>query len=272
MTATDAPESIVRSTPDRIESVRLPLRNSFPTPVNSMRIRRLLLTALATLTAACGDTDPDRSELLRLPDSEGSLEEDTQPDAESVRVVFLGTSLTEGLGLDRPGLESWPSRVANLADSAGLDVRVMNAGLGGETSAGALRRLEWVMQQDPDVLVLETGANDGLRGLPVEQLESNLDKIIRRVQEGHQGVTVVVAQMEAPPNMGAEYAGAFREVFPRVAERRSVALIPFVLEGVAGSRELNQRDGIHPTAAGHWIMARNAWPVLAEVFLTIGAS
>lgn len=179
--------------------------------------------------------------------------------------MFLGTSLTEGLGLDRPSLEAWPARVGFLADSAGIPVTVRNAGVGGETSAGALRRLDWVLREDPDVLVVETGANDGLRGLPVEQLEQNLDEIVRRVQESRPSVTVVIAQMEAPPNMGADYADAFRAIFPRVAQRRGVALIPFLLDGVAGIPELNQADGMHPTTEGADIMARNAWPVLEPI-------
>lgn len=247
--------------------------------------------ALAILMTGCGDVDPEaspppipsgapldlaapdsnESELLRPPDSEGSPAPGTQIDEEAIRVVFLGTSLTEGLGLARPSTEAWPSHVANLADSAGIVLRVVNAGVSGETSAGALRRLEWVMQQFPDVLVVETGANDALRGLPVEQLEANLDEIVRRMKDGHPDVTVVMAQMEAPPNMGPDYADAFRSVYPRVADRQGTALIPFVLDGVAGSEELNQDDGIHPTLEGHRIMARNAWPVLEEVFRAIAS-
>lgn len=149
-----------------------------------------------------------------------------------------------------------------MADRAGLAVSIRNAGVGGETSAGALSRLDWVLQQAPDILVVETGANDGLRGLPVEQLEANLDEIVTRVQEDHPDVIIVIAQMEAPPNMGLDYVEAFRAVFPRVAEGRRVGLIPFLLDGVAGDPELNQADGMHPTADGARILARNAWPVL----------
>ena len=286
MTAIDSPDWMSRSTPERIERARLPLRYSFTTPVNSMRIPRLPWLALGVLLTGCGDPDPeasqtdtpspssidaaapssDGSELLRRLDSEGSPTSDNPLDEEAVRVVFLGTSLTEGLGLARASIEAWPARVSDLADSAGVSIRVMNAGLGGETSAGALRRLDWVMQQSPEVLVIETGANDGLRGLPVGQLEANLSEIVRRVQQGYPEVIVVLAQMEAPSNMGADYADAFRSAFRRVADRYQSALIPFLLEGVAGIETLNQGDGRHPTAEGHRMMARNAWPVLEEIF------
>ena len=179
-------------------------------------------------------------------------------------MLFLGTSLTEGLGLDRPSSDAWPSRIADLADSVGIPIAVTNAGLGGDTSAGALRRLDWVLRQGPDILIVETGANDGLRGLSVDQLEENLDEIVRWVHREFPDVEVLLSQMEAPPSMGADYTDAFREVYPRVAKRREVELIPFLLEGVAANPALNQRDGIHPTPEGHRRMAQNAWPTIEE--------
>lgn len=179
-----------------------------------------------------------------------------------MRVVFLGTSLTEGLGLESPATDAWPARVAALADSSGIPMTALNAGIGGETSAGALRRLDWVMGQSPHVLVVETGANDGLRGLPVEGLEANLDEIARRVRDGYPETALVIAQMEAPPNLGEDYTRAFRETFVRVAAARQVPLIPFLLDGVAGVTRLNQSDRIHPTAEGHRLVAGNAWAVL----------
>ena len=273
-----------RSTPERIDKLRSPLRYVFSTPVSSMRIRLLLPMLLALAMVGCDapaprqdvvseaspsssieeSEEPDQSDLVRPADSEGSTEVPESDARSPVRIVFLGTSLTEGLGLEAPAVEAWPQRVGVLADSAGIRVRVLNSGLGGETSAGALRRLSWVMQQDPDVLVVETGANDGLRGLPVDQLESNLEEIVREARASKDEVIVVLARMEAPPNMGEDYQNAFREAFPRVAARLGTELIPFLLDGVAGEPELNQGDGKHPTAEGHWIMARNAWPVLEE--------
>ncbi len=180
-------------------------------------------------------------------------------------VLFVGTSLTEGLGLGEPDAEAWPARVDARARAEGWDIRVRNAGLSGETSAGALRRIDWVLDEPPAVVVLETGANDGLRGLPVAELEGNLDGILERVRDRAPEARLVLVGMEAPPNMGADYASAFREVFPRVAERWGAEFIPFLLEGVAGEAALNQADRIHPTAEGHDRMAATAWDILEEV-------
>jgi acyl-CoA thioesterase-1 len=183
-----------------------------------------------------------------------------------LRVLFLGTSLTEGLGLAAPEVEAWPARVRALAQSRGLELQVVNAGLGGETSAGTLRRVDWVLQQDPDVLVVETGANDGLRALPTGALEENLLAIIVHVREARPETELVLVPMEAPPNMGPEYTSSFREVFLRAAAAGRVPLTRFLLDGVAGIPELNQPDRIHPTASGHQRMAENTWPVLDSVF------
>jgi acyl-CoA thioesterase I len=181
---------------------------------------------------------------------------------EGASVLVLGTSLTEGLGLEDPGSQAWPAQLALLAEKAGVDLEVRNAGLSGETSAGALRRLDWVLGEVPDVFVLETGANDGLRGLPVAELEANLDAIFRRVREADPGIPLVLAGMEAPTNLGPAYTDAFRDAFERVAARWDAELIPFLLEGVAAVPELNQADRIHPTAEGHQRMAEVAWPAV----------
>jgi len=178
----------------------------------------------------------------------------------------MGTSLTEGLGLIRPEIEAWPARVGELADSAGIHLVVVNAGLSGETSAGALRRVDWVLRQTPDVLVVETGANDGLRGIPIAEVERNLDGILTRVAERSPSTRIILVAMEAPTNLGAEYTGAFRELFRNAAARHRAAVTPFLLEGVAGIREMNQSDQIHPTAEGHRRMARNVWGVLDSIF------
>ncbi|MSR23375.1 MAG: arylesterase [Gemmatimonadetes bacterium] len=242
-----------------------------------MRIATLLLVTWVSALPGCspGETDlpqPDGdtsrgTEVLRPSTSEGSPETNAAatPDG-AIRVVFLGTSLTEGLGLLDPAVEAWPARVSELADSAGLAIDVVNAGLSGETSAGALRRVDWVLQTAPDVLVLETGANDGLRALPTDALEANVSAIVARIRSTHPEVELVLVPMEAPPNLGSEYSTRFHEVFPHVAMEWKVALTPFILGGVAGVPELIQPDGEHPTAAGHRIMAENAWPVLDSIF------
>lgn len=184
-----------------------------------------------------------------------------QRDDGTVRVVFLGTSLTAGFGLLRDS-ERYTDRLQELADSAGLPARMVNAGVSGETSAGGLRRLDWVIDAPLDVLVVELGANDGLRGQDPAALERNLREIVNRTRQRHPDAAIVLAGMEAPTNMGERYASRFRGVFGKVAEESGAMLVPFLLDDVAGVPELNQGDGMHPTAEGHRIMARNVWAVL----------
>ena len=177
------------------------------------------------------------------------------------RVVILGDSLTAGLGL--PIEQSYPSLLQERLTESGLDYEVVNAGVSGDTSAGGLSRLDWALDGDVRVLVVALGGNDGLRGLPVEQLKRNLATIVERAQA--RGIAVILAGMEAPPNYGREYIVAFHKVYPALASQYHVPLVPFLLQGVAGSDALNQRDGIHPTAAGARIVADNVWTVLKPV-------
>jgi acyl-CoA thioesterase-1 len=179
-------------------------------------------------------------------------------------VVFLGTSLTAGLGILRPE-DTYVSRVAELADSAGLPIRVVNAGVSGATSADGLSRIGWVLRDSLDVMVLELGANDGLRGQDPKATEANLLAIIDSTRAHYPAAKIVVAGMEAPPNLGVGYTETFHAVFPTVAKETHAALIPFLLEGVAGVRSLNQADGIHPNPEGARIVAHNVWSVLAPV-------
>lgn len=175
--------------------------------------------------------------------------------AERPRIVFLGDSLTAGYGLDRS--QSVPALVQARLKAAGYDYEVVNAGVSGDTSAGGLSRLEWSVEGDVRVLVVELGANDGLRGLPVAAMKRNLDEIIRRAKQ--RGITVLLTGMEAPPNYGALYTTEFRRVFRDLAREHSVAFIPFFLEGVAGIPSLNIADGIHPNAAGARIVEATIW-------------
>ena len=177
------------------------------------------------------------------------------------RVVFLGTSLTAGLGLPGPE-QAWPARLAELADSAGLAMDAVNAGVSGDTSAGGLRRLEWLLREPLDVLVVELGANDGLRGQDPEATAANLRRIIEGVRARWPRARVLLCAMEAPPNMGDAYTGSFRAIFPEVARETGAELVPFLLQGVAGVPGLNQEDGMHPTPEGHLMMAANVWPTL----------
>lgn len=183
------------------------------------------------------------------------------------KIVILGDSLTAGLGL--PVDQAYPALLQARLDQAGLAYQVVSAGVSGDTSAGGLRRLDWVLDDTVRVLVVELGANDGLRGLPVEEMTGNLRAIIRRAKS--KGVTVVLAGMEAPPNYGPVYTAAFRRAFRDLASEERVALIPFLLDGVAGDAALNQSDGIHPNQAGARIVERNVWTVLQTVVTTAGA-
>lgn len=177
-------------------------------------------------------------------------------------LLFLGTSLTAGLGVSQD--DAYPAVLQQKVDSAGFDLRVVNAGVSGETSAGGLRRLDHLLELPVRVLVLELGANDGLRGLQVEAMRDNLQAIIDRTRATHPEAEVVLAGMEAPPNLGDRYTNAFREVFAELARENDAHLIPFLLEGVGGIPELNQDDQIHPTARGHRLIADNVWPVLVD--------
>jgi acyl-CoA thioesterase I len=164
------------------------------------------------------------------------------------------------------GLEpdsAFPQRFARMVDSAGLPYDVTAAGVSGETSAGLLRRLEWLLRGPVDVLVLETGANDGLRGIPVEAMTQNIRAALQRIRAVHPGASIYLVQMEAPPNLGRTYTDAFRAAFPALAKEAGVQLLPFLLEGVAGLEAMNQPDGIHPSEAGSAIIAKRLWDQLA---------
>lgn len=176
------------------------------------------------------------------------------------KALFLGTSLTAGLGLAEPTTQSWPGVIQQLADSAGIPFLVVNAGLSGETSAGALRRADWILKEKYDVIVIETGANDGLRGLDADSTASNVRGVIAKARAANPGATIFLTQMEAPTNMGPRYTKSFHDLFPKVARETGVILLPFLLDGVGGIAKLNQDDGIHPTAEGARMVAHNVWP------------
>lgn len=184
------------------------------------------------------------------------------------RVVALGDSLTAGLGL--PPEQAWPALVQAKADAAGLAVEIVNAGVSGDTTAGGRRRLDWALEGDVRVLVIELGANDGLRGLPVDQMRENLSAIIREAKARH--IHVLLCGMEAPPNFGATYTVQFRQAFVDLAREHDVAFLPFFLDGVAGDAALNQADGIHPNEAGTRRVADLVWrslePLLARALAT----
>ena len=173
-------------------------------------------------------------------------------------VAALGDSLTAGFGVAAD--EAWPARVEARLRAEGYAYRVVNAGVSGDTSAGGLRRLDWVLRAAPEVVIVALGANDGLRGQDPKALRENLDLIVRRLRQA--GARVLLAGMRVPPNYGAAYTREFAAVFPDVARRHGAALMPFLLDGVAADPRLNQPDGLHPTAAGHQAIADRLWPHL----------
>ncbi len=178
-------------------------------------------------------------------------------------ILFFGNSLTAGYGLDAS--EAFPALIQQKIDSLGLPYKAINAGLSGETSAGGKNRIDWLLRQPVDVFVLELGANDGLRGIPPAETKKNLQAIIDKVKAKYPDAKLVMAGMEVPPSMGGSYASEFRVIFRQLANENNMSLVPFLLEGVGGVRNLNQRDGVHPTAEGQKILAENVWQVLKDV-------
>ncbi|MDC6406558.1 arylesterase [Maribacter flavus] len=180
-------------------------------------------------------------------------------------ILFFGNSLTAAYGLETE--QGFPNLIQKRLDSLGLNYTVINSGLSGETTSGGLNRLDWVLNQEVDIFVLELGANDGLRGIPLDKSRENLQKIIDAVRQKNPETTIILAGMQIPPNMGLEYTSEFRSMFPDLAQENDILLIPFLLEGVAGEPELNLEDGIHPTAEGQKIVAGNVWDILGPVVL-----
>jgi acyl-CoA thioesterase-1 len=197
----------------------------------------------------------------------GRGQDTTKPLTDGRVVVFFGDSLTAGYGLDPA--QAYPAIIQDKISARGWDFRVVNAGVSGETTAGGLRRVDWVLQRPLDVFVLELGANDGLRGLPLEEATRNLQAIIDRVKGKYPGAKIVLAGMQIPPNLGRDYATRFRDLFPALARRNGIPLIPFLLEGVGGESGLNLPDGIHPTPEGHRAVAENVWKVLEPVLQSV---
>jgi acyl-CoA thioesterase I len=223
-------------------------------------VRKIVAVVLLSLAVGCGrdDRPPGGGAPADSGVTAGAPAIDDRP-----AVLFLGTSLTAGLGVSRDS--AFPAIIQRKLDSAGLALRVINGGESGGTSAGGVRRIEWFLDQPIAVLVLELGANDGLRGLDVDTLIANLDMIIDTTRSVHPDVEVVVVGMQAPPNLGERYTSAFRSAYTTVAESRATELIPFLLEGVGGIPSLNQSDGIHPNEKGHRVVAENVWRVLRPV-------
>ena len=220
---------------------------------------RVLIISAALMPLSCSSSERTRS--TESSSSGSTVAAAANVEAKRARIVFLGDSLTAGYGLDID--DSVPSLVQKQLDAEGYNYEVVNAGVSGDTSAGGLARLDWALDGDVRILIVALGGNDGLRGLPPEELQRNLAQIIERAQA--RGIAVVLAGMEAPPNYGRDYIVSFHKVYPALAAKYSVALVPFLLQGVAGNETLNQRDGIHPTPAGARIVADNVWAILKPI-------
>lgn len=184
--------------------------------------------------------------------------------SETKTILFFGDSLTAGYGLDDTE-DAFPALIQSTIDSLGLNYTVVNSGVSGETSAGGKSRIDWILNQDIAVFVLELGANDGLRGIPLKETRKNLQDIIDAVQKKQPDATIILAGMELPPNMGPEYTSEFRTMFSELAKKNDLPFIPFLLKDVGGVPELNLEDGIHPNVQGHKIVAENVWEVLGKV-------
>ncbi|WP_430927493.1 arylesterase [Polaribacter marinivivus] len=188
----------------------------------------------------------------------------TENTTNNKRIVVFGDSLTAGYGLEDVE-DAYPGLLQQKIDSLQLGYTVINSGISGETTAGGKNRIDWVLNQKPSVFILELGANDGLRGVPLTETKMNLQYIIDAVKTKYPSSKIVLVGMQIPPNFGQDYTNEFKNIFPALAQKNQVALIPFLLENVGGIPSLNQSDGIHPTAKGHKILAKNVWEVLAPI-------
>ena len=213
------------------------------------------------LLASCGNNEKKENEASQV----NTRQAEAAPAVKSgvQHILFFGTSLTAGYGLDPT--EAYPSLIQNKIDSLKLNYKVINGGLSGETSAAGKSRIDWLLKQPVHIFVLELGANDGLRGLSVKETAANLQAVIDKVKTRYPEAKLVMLGMQMPPNMGVKYTGEFKAVFSSLAEKNKMTYVPFLLEGVGGIATLNQEDGIHPTAEGQKILAENVWLRLRDL-------
>ena len=223
-----------------------------------LRYNYIIFLVSAGLLAGCGNgktTTAAKDQSAAVKDSVVvNLKENAAP---VKNILFFGTSLTAGLGVDPD--QAFPAVIQHKIDSLHLPYKVINAGLSGETSAAGKNRIGWILRQHVDLLVLEIGANDGLRGIPLKETAANLQSIVDQVKQKYPKAKLLLAGMQMPPSMGVEYAAGFKELFPALAKKNNMDFIPFLLKGVGGIPALNQEDGIHPTPKGHQILAENVW-------------
>lgn len=220
-------------------------------------IKLVLLLFITGILASCGSSSEKK---------ESEIQEITAQQAPAnaqKTILFFGNSLTAGYGIEQD--DAFTGLTQDRIDSLGLNYRVINGGLSGETTAGGLSRLDWFLEDEPAIFVLELGGNDGLRGILPSESKKNLLGIIDKVRAKYPNTEIILAGMQIPPNMGQDYTDEFKNIYPEVAAEKNVKLIPFLLEGVAGDPSLNLPDGIHPTEAGHKIVFETVWPYINEL-------
>jgi acyl-CoA thioesterase-1 len=213
----------------------------------------VLLLGMISFIASCS-SNPEKKE--------AETGEQVATSSSKKTILFFGNSLTAGYGIDPE--ESFAGRIQTRLDSLKKDFRVINGGLSGETTAGGLSRLDWFLEEEPYLFVLELGGNDGLRGIALTETKKNLLAIVDKVQAKYPNTKIILAGMQIPPNMGQEYTEEFKAIYPAVAKEKNIELIPFLLEGVAGNPDLNLPDGIHPTAEGHRLVMETLWPYISK--------
>ncbi|MEP1032731.1 arylesterase [Ekhidna sp.] len=221
-------------------------------------VRNLVLLVLFASCSTAGEATTE------VPEKPTEKNETIQEKDKSEKIIlFFGNSITAGYQLDMD--QAFPALIQKRIDSLGLNYKTINAGLSGETSAGGKSRINWVLRTTPDIFFLELGANDGLRGLPLEETIKSLQAIIDAVKKENSQAKIIIAGMMVPPNLGEDYTNQFKNIFPELAQKNDAVYIPFLLENVAGIPELNLRDGIHPTPDGHRIVAETVWEYLSPL-------
>jgi len=234
------------------------LRTNLPTSMHPIFLKFCYFT-MALFLLSCGNDKKEQSS------SDAAAKETSTPTQTATTstktILCFGDSITAGYGLDDTE-DAFPGLLQEKIDSLNLEYTVINSGLSGETTAGGRSRIDWVLNQSIDIFLLELGANDGLRGVPLSETRANLQAIIDMVQEKSPTTTIILAGMQLPPNMGQEYTTEFKQLFVDIAKNNGIAFIPFILENVGGIADLNQSDGIHPTEEGHKIVANTVWEVL----------
>ena len=231
-----------------------------PTSVRAKLIK-FCYFIMAVLFISCGNATPNAKTTTVATDTQTESTQTTVSTSKAKTILCFGDSITAGYGLDDTN-DAYPALLQGKIASLGLDYTVVNSGVSGETSSSGKNRIDWVIKQQPAIFILELGANDGLRGVPLSETKANLQAIITTVKEKSATTAILLAGMQLPPNMGIEYTNEFKQLFYDLAKENELTLIPFLLKDVGGIASLNQNDGIHPNVAGHQIVANTVWEVL----------